>query len=314
MNELKPDHAPAASAFARIGLLVYILLIAYGSWYPFTGWHDIGLSPWAFVSAPLPHYWTLFDVMTNVGAYLPFGVLAVFALYPQVRGIPAVLLAFAAGTLLSGLMEAGQTFLPSRVSSNLDLMTNAAGALIGALAGALLCRTFLEQSRLLQLRKAWFTHDAGGGLMVIALWPLAQLYPQGYLFGHGQILPVLSNSLSQWLSMPIDLAALLRHGVPLTVQEYWLAETVITACGLTGASLTMLCVLRKHAPKAHLVFALAALALIVKTLATALLFAPDNAFTWLTPGARGGVLIGAMMVSRSRRCATSGGSRSSVCW
>jgi VanZ family protein len=297
MSGPKPVHVPTASASARAGLLVYILLIVYGSWYPFSGWHDIGLPPWTFLFAPLPHYWTLFDVITNIVSYLPFGVLMVFALYPQTRGLGAVLMAFASGMLLSGLMEAGQSFLPSRVSSNLDLITNAAGALIGAVVGVLLCRSFLEQSRLLQLRKDWFTPDAGRGLIVIALWPLAQLYPQGYLFGHGQILPVLSNALSQWLSTPIDLAALLRHGVPLTVQEYWLAETVITACGLTGASLTMLCVLRKHAPKARLVLLLAVLAFTVKALATALLFAPDNAFRWLTPGARGGVLIGAMMVS-----------------
>ena len=42
--------------------------------------------------------------------------------------------------LLAGLfsfgLEALQNFLPSRVASNLDLGGNAAGALLGALAGA----------------------------------------------------------------------------------------------------------------------------------------------------------------------------------
>jgi len=295
--ETKIEHAPHTSAFARVGTLVYTLLIVYGSWYPFSGWQSIGLTPWAFVLAPLPHYWTVFDAATNVLSYMPFGALMVLALYPHLRGALAVVLTLLAGSLLSGLMEAGQTFLPTRVSSNLDLITNAGGALIGALVGVLLCRPFLEQSRLLQLRKYWFIHDAGRGLIVIALWPLAQLYPQGYLFGHGQIVPALSNLISQWLSMPVDIAALLRGGVPLTVQEYWLAETIITACGLTGAALTMLCLFRNQAPKAMLVFALAALALLVKALATALLFTPDNAFVWLTPGARGGVLVGAMMIA-----------------
>jgi hypothetical protein len=35
----------------------------------------------------------------------------------------------------------------------------------------------------------------------------------------------------------------------------------------------------------------------MKALSSALLFSPENAFVWLTPGAQGGVLIGAMMLS-----------------
>lgn len=297
MTDPTPDYRPAGSTFARIGLLIYTLLIVYASWYPFSGWRALGLTPWEFLFLPLPHYWTAFDVSTNVIGYLPLGVLAVFSLHPHIRGLAAMILAVIGGLLLSGLMEAGQTFLPSRVSSNLDLLPNTAGALIGAVAGLLLSRTFLEQSRLLRMRKNWFNHDAGHGLIVIALWPLAQIYPQSYLFGHGQILPILSDWLSQLLSTPVDLAALARQGVQLTVQEYWLSETLITACGLTGAILTMLCLLRKHAPRVSLIFLLTLIAFTVKGLASALLFTPENAFAWLTPGAKGGILIAAMMTS-----------------
>ena len=59
-----------------------------------------------------------------------------FALYPRVRGIAAAVLAIVAGIALSGTMEAVQNFLPTRVPSNLDLLTNVAGACIGAFAGA----------------------------------------------------------------------------------------------------------------------------------------------------------------------------------
>ena len=55
-----------ASVFARVGLLVYTILIVYASWYPFSGWSDNGLSPWHYLSQPLPHYWTRFDVAANV--------------------------------------------------------------------------------------------------------------------------------------------------------------------------------------------------------------------------------------------------------
>jgi VanZ family protein len=286
-----------ASVFARISLLIYTLLIVYASWYPFTGWHDNGLGPSAYLLAPLPHYRTMFDLVTNIIAYIPLGVLLVFALYPQVRRGWAVALAIIAGTLLSATMEAVQTFLPTRVPSNLDLITNGFGVLTGALAGALLTRTFLEQSRFLVLRRHWFSHEASRGLIVLALWPLAQIYPQGYLFGHGQIMPILSGWLSAWLTTPVDLSALLRPESALTIEQYLLSETIITACGLSGAVLTLLCLTRGRAPKLGLGVSLVAAAFTMKALASALLFTPDNAFVWLTPGAQGGVLIGAMMLT-----------------
>lgn len=291
-----PKQIPVASSFARAGLLVYTLLIVYASWYPFSGWHDIGLRPLAYLGAPMPHYRTVFDLATNIVAYVPFGGLVVFALYPRVRRAWAVLFAIAAGTLLSGTMEAVQTFLPSRVPSNLDLATNAAGVCIGALAGVLLTRMFLEQSRFLLLRRRWFSYEAGRGLIVLALWPLAQIYPQGYLFGHGQLTPILSNWLSDWFSTPVDLSSLWRHASELTVEQYWLSEIIITACGMTGALLTLLCMLRNRAPKGILAIVLIAAAVMSKAFASALLFAPENAFAWLTPGAQGGILIGTIML------------------
>jgi hypothetical protein len=147
------------------------------------------------------------------------------------------------------------------------------------------------------MRRSWFSLDAGPGLIVLALWPLAQIHPQAYLFGHGQIVPALSGWLSHWLARPVDLLAMLRPADQLTAEQYWLSETIITACGLTGAVLTMLCLLRKNAPKSGLIVAMVVSALAVKSLSSALFFAPESAFAWLTPGAQGGLLAGAMMLS-----------------
>jgi hypothetical protein len=228
---------------------------------------------------------------------MPFGALLVFSLYPRLRGLPAVLLASLAGALMSALMETGQNFLPSRVPSNLDLLTNAAGATAGAVLGGLLTPAFLEQSRLLALRRAWFLREASRGLIVLGLWPLAQIYPQGYLFGHGQLLPILSEWASDLWSAPVDFGALLRGAKELSAEQYWLSETIITACGFTGALLTLLCQMRRRAPKLAAAAVLAVTALAFKSLASALLFAPVNAFTWATPGAEGGLLIGIIMLS-----------------
>jgi VanZ family protein len=285
------------SPVARAALLVYLLLIVYASWFPFSGWRSSGLSPFAFLNLTPQRYWTGFDVMVNVVGYIPLGALFVLAVYPRLRGVWAVLLAAACGVLVSGTMEAVQTYLPSRVPSNLDFFTNSAGCFAGACLGAALSRTLLDQSRLYRLRRRWFAPHASHGLVLLALWPLAQIYPQGYLFGHGQVLPIISEWLSDWLDTNIDLVAMLRPGAEMSVEQYWLSETIITACGMTGAVLTLLCLLRRGAPRYPLMLAMIGSALVIKTLASSLLFTPDNAFVWITPGAEGGFLIGLIMLA-----------------
>jgi VanZ family protein len=297
---MTPGEAPAArrgSPVARASLAAYLLLILYASWYPFSGWRDSGLPLLGFVNLTPQQYWTGFDVIVNIVGYMPLGVLMVLSLYPRVRGIWAVLLAAVGGVLVSGAMEAVQNYLPSRVPSNLDFFTNSAGCLVGAVLGALWARTLLDQSRLFRLRIRWFAPHASQGLVLLALWPLAQIYPQGYLFGHGQVLPIISEWLSTWLDTNIDLVTMLRPGPPMSVEQYWLSETIITACGMTGAVLTLMCMLRRGAPRYALMLVMIGAALVVKTLATSLFFRPDNAFAWITPGAEGGFLIGLIMLA-----------------
>ncbi|WP_017925063.1 VanZ family protein, partial [Burkholderia glumae] len=131
-----PRAAPHASSLGRRLFAAYAALIVYASLYPFSGWRSLGVGAFDYLFAPMPRYWTGFDVVTNVLGYLPLGVLAVGALHPRVRGPAAVLAATLFGTLVSGAMEALQTYLPTRVASNLDLGANALGALLGALLAA----------------------------------------------------------------------------------------------------------------------------------------------------------------------------------
>ncbi len=289
-------HPGKASTSVRITLLIYVLLVVYASWYPLSGWRDNGLAPWAYLADRMPRYWTWFDLIVNVIAYVPLGAFAVLALYPLLSGRWAIIISAAGGILLATLMETVQTYLPTRVPSNLDLLTNTLGIIIGAFAGNRMRRQFLEQSQLRALRDNWFPDHASTGLIVAALWPLAQIYPQAYLFGHGQLLPVISGWLSEWMNMPVDLGQLLWHEYSVSVEQYLLAEVIITACCMTGAVLTLLCQVRGDAPKYLLAFLLMAGALATKTIANAILFTPDNAFTWLTPSAIGGLLIGVIML------------------
>ncbi len=64
--------------------MCFTLLVVYASLYPFTGWTDNGISPFAFLSAPKPRYITEFDLLTNVLGYCPFGALVVLALHPRI--------------------------------------------------------------------------------------------------------------------------------------------------------------------------------------------------------------------------------------
>jgi VanZ family protein len=285
------------SPIARAALLAYLLLIIYASWYPFTGWRNSGLPLFTFLNLVKPRYWTGFDVTVNIVGYIPFGVLLVLSLYPRVRGVWALLLAGLGGILVSGTMEAVQNFLPSRVPSNLDFLTNSVGCLAGAMLGTLGAPGLLDRSRLFQLRRRWFASHASQGLVLVALWPLAQIYPQSYMFGHGQVLPIVSDWLSAWLDEDINLISMLRPGAAMSVEQYWLSETIITACGMTGAALTLMCLVRRGAPRFSLMLGLIAAALVVKSLASSLLFRPDNAFVWITPGAEGGFLIGLIMLA-----------------
>lgn len=295
--DMPPAEESGTPSSARVSLVAYTLLVLYASLYPFSGWQASGLSPWAYLGVPLPHYWTSFDALTNILAYIPFGFLAVLAMHPSVRGVSAVLLATLLSMLLTGAIEACQTYLPSRVSSNLDFYCNITGGLVGAIAGGVFSDLFYKQSRLLDLRRRWFVPDAGSGILILGLWVLAQVYPQEVLFGHGQFTNILSDWLTDWLSMPIDLTDIVTNGASLTVEQYWLYETIVTTFGLTGAVLILFYLLRRSAPKVRLAALLISGALLVKSLANALFFSPDNAFVWLTPGARGGILLAILVLS-----------------
>lgn len=288
--------AHKASPFARASLVAYLILIVYASWYPFSGWQMNSLAALKDMLLQWPRYWTGFDAAVNVLGYMPLGMLSVFALYPWCRRRWSVLLAILSGLLLSIGVETVQYFLPSRVSSLLDIITNTGGTVLGALIGALLIPSVLEKGRLRLLRKQWLHHEASREMLVLGLWPLAQIYPQAYLFGLGQFLPILSLWIEEVFDIEVDLSAILSNGLELDAEEFLLSETIITASGCTAAVLICLFLLNRHAPKFWLALLLLGAAVATKALASAILFKPEFAFAWLTPGAKGGLLISAIML------------------
>ena len=108
----KPWHT-RHSPLARGACAVYALLLLYSGLAPWRGWRDLGVAPLAYLTAPVPRHLTNFDLLVNVLGYVPLGALVVFALHPRARGVVAVLMALVAGALISGTIEALQTFLPA---------------------------------------------------------------------------------------------------------------------------------------------------------------------------------------------------------
>ncbi|MDP1567876.1 MAG: VanZ family protein, partial [Polaromonas sp.] len=106
-------------------------LIVYASLYPFAEWRNQGISPLRFLTAPLPRYWTGFDVGVNLAGYAPLGFLLALAALRSGRVRWAVSVAVLSAGLLSLAMETLQSYLPSRVPSNVDLALNTAGAWLG---------------------------------------------------------------------------------------------------------------------------------------------------------------------------------------
>lgn len=146
----------------------YIALVIYASLYPFSEWRDQGMAPWAFLTAPLPKYWTGFDVAINVAGYAPLGFLLALSALRSRRVVHGVLIATLAAALLSLLMEGLQGYLPARVPSNVDLVLNVLGAWVGASIAA-----FLERLGVLdrwnRIRARWFVPEARGALVLLAL-------------------------------------------------------------------------------------------------------------------------------------------------
>ncbi|MGI4816323.1 MAG: VanZ family protein, partial [Janthinobacterium lividum] len=239
---LVPPHKswqPQPSPLARQVLICYAVLIVYGSLYPLRGWLLLGIGPFDYLFAPLPQYLTTFDVITNVLGYMPLGALFVFSVYPRWRGVAAVCLALLAGGALSACMEAIQTYLPERVASNLDLASNALGTLLGAALAAPLARPLLERGILRRLRNMWFERRSGFLLEVLLLWPLAQMFPQPFLFGSGGwprdawdgLDPVAREILTIWAGGLPDLIS--RFG-DLAASSVWEAIVAGTAVLSTG--------------------------------------------------------------------------------
>lgn len=267
-----------ASPLARLLFLAYALLVVYATLYPLSGWRDSGVSAFAYLSAAKPRYVTGFDVAVNVLGYVPYGWLLVLALYPRLRGAAAVGVAMVSGIGLAMLLEAGQTFLPSRFASNIDVACNAAGGALGALLGARSANWLLGQSPLLRWRRRFVMPGAraDAGLVLLVLWLATQLNPASLLFGAGDLRDLFQQPGGNAYEPDVFVAI----------------EALIAASNLVAVGLMASAILAPGSPLLRALGGLVALGLIVKTTAFVILMQAGDVLLWLTPGALIGLAAG----------------------
>lgn len=271
---------------------VYAVLIVYASLYPFDNWRVQGIAPWAFIMAPWPRYWTGFDVLSNVLGYAPFGFLLALALHRTQRRWPAIALSTLVAAILSMVMEALQMFLPVRVPSNVDAALNIVGAFLGAAtARGLQWLGILD--RWSRFRDRWFVPDASGALALLALWPLALLFPAPVTLGLGQVLErvevamvhLLEDSpLLEWLPLrEVELQPML----PVN-------EVMCMAIGLLLPSLLAFGVLRQWQQRLVTASLLVCVGFLASALSAALTYGPQHAWDWVSQEVWVGLVLALM--------------------
>jgi len=267
---------------AWILALAYLLVIAYASLQPFQGWRSPPEEILHFLFAPWPRYTTLQDVAVNFAAYVPLGLLlsAVFgARYGPARGAVAATLA---GAMLSLAMEAAQMFLPARIASNVDLLANGLGALLGAMAAPLLAPTRVLGGRIHTMRHRLFLEGmpADTGLVIVGLWLITQFHPTAQLFGTGAIRATL------------DLPSYFTH-------TPWLAlsgEAVVVLFNLLAVGLMLSTFTRDGERRMLVIGTVIGTALGFKIFSAVALGQASAPFAWLTPGVLLGLCAGWLLL------------------
>jgi len=274
----------------------YLLLVVYASLHPFSGWQSPGLSPFVFLEAAWPRYWTGFDLAINIAAYLPLGFLLAPALKTRHGQAFAALQAFMWGTLTSFSIETLQSFLPSRVPSSLDLLCNGIGTGVGAILATWYGATFFASINDIQRQFLARLPHSEYGLVLTGLWMITQLSPETVLFGSGDLRQLFS----------------IVPPVPYAAHSFFAMETGIIICNMLAVGLLIRTFLlpRANAYLAMLGFFL--LALSIRTLGAIILIGPQSAFAWLSPGAGlglmlgGALLLGSQLLPRPARIALAG--------
>ena len=303
-NPAWPQIQPAPWRAGRGALLLYTLVILYASLNPFAGWRI----PQSFTLLSWPKYTTSFDIMLNIVAYIPVGVLwanfFVAAIrrrnhdlhghYPEMQTIAwrAGLLAVMAAGALSGTMESLQTFLPSRVSSLADWLANSAGGMLGAIF------IVAKPGRLVLERvERWrYRHFASGnvvdwGLLLLGLWLFAQLNPAIPFFEAGNVVSSVAPNALANVAIPMGAGESLHPYDPL----FLLPQAVGIALNVCGFALFITLLLHPAKQVWLNVWIILIMGFVAKVSMASLMLKAPLLIAWLAPGTVIGLTAGLLL-------------------
>ena len=285
------------AASLAIAALLYAVGLALITLSPLTDWHFVPEAPWRFLDQPWPKYWTGFDVLVNMLAYIPLGLLASRAILYRFRDsawgpLASFMMSGLTCILISILLEGLQTYLPSRRPSILDVVSNATGAMMGAFIASAyaqsIARLQITETRPIEV----------GGLALLGLWLIAQAAPQPIWLALGDI--GLTDELRRAATWLTGMSA----ASPSVAREVFAAQRILAEALCVGSAITS-CALLVHLtmlessrwfvryrpeywPRTQLTIVLVTLAVRAVWI---WLLSPGALFGWLTAGVQAGVVL-----------------------
>ena len=283
MND-KNNHTPRYHLHRYLAA-AYLLFIIYVSLSPFSGWQEQGLHFVDVLLAPPTHTFTWFDAILNCISYFPFGFLLAHTQRNHWTAPSILIWATITGFSVSLMLEYTQMYLPSRVSSNIDLLSNTTGTFCGSvLALTLLKYTWFARVKI--WHEQWIKYDktTDFGLALLASWVFAQVNPSLPMLGS-----VFVSAIARW---PFDIV----QAAPFNWLEC--AEVTLNML-LLGVLLSTL--MRKRRNTLSALLLILGSVTLIKFMAAVLLLKSWALLLWLNSEAMLGILIGLLLLFLLRK-------------
>ena len=274
------------------------LAIAYLTLWPLSDWRLRQPSMFAFLGMGIPRHWTVADLVSNVAAYVIFGLLLVLAWASPARPWRAIIAATTLGFALSIALESLQSWLPARVPSLLDVLANGAGAALGGVLGAVLGATRARiAGERRQVSLQWYQQGPGLGWALLLVWLIGQIPTHRLLFSSGQF--------DRWIGAALRLVSGEAQPGVATHLPAWLdplqglqgvAETLAIMATIGVLGVLVMDLVRPIGARLAWVGGLLSLGLGLRILLSPQIYRDQSWTTWLTAGAQAGLVLGAALL------------------
>ena len=285
MNAAPEAARSRTTRLPHVLAMLYGFAIVYASLEPFSPWLPPPPGTPFFLFAP-PSRWVRGDIVLNVVAYVPFG-LFVALLHRGASPARRIGSALAIGAAMSFAMESLQMYIPPRVASINDLITNSAGSLVGGILATLIARSARARLVIYRARGRLFLpgHLGDIGVGLLLLWFVAQMNPGIPLFA---------------MAFDNDTVTAIGTNVVATPAPHESADSFVQAAAsafqVLGVGLFVALLLRRRRYAGTIVVAMIVGALTLKAFAAVVMLRPNVWQTWVRLPMLAGIAVGALLL------------------